>query len=161
MAKADEERLAPGELAEIAGTRAPAQPLGDQQHDAVDHQEGGGHRRGAEQAAQEMFQGEADDDRRDRADDDHQEELPVRRHRRRTAAAEKGEEDVDPLAPEIDQQGGRRAEMQHDQKGQEGRQILVEGPAEQGWYDDGMGQAADREELGHALKGGQENRLQQ
>ena len=108
-----------------------------------------------------MFQGEADDHRRNRADDDHQEELPVRRHGRSTAAAQKGEEDVDPLAPEIDQQSGRRAEMQHDEEGQEGRGILVDGPAEQGWNDDGMGEAADREELGHALEGGQENRLQQ
>ena len=56
-----------------------------------------------------------------------------------------------PVAPEIGEQGGERAEMQQHQERQEGVGALVDVPVQQGRHDDGVAERAHREHFGGAL----------
>ncbi len=132
LAKADEKGLTPGELAEIARAGPPAQPLGDQQYDASSAIRNPAATVGAPNRARKKCS-----KAKPMITAGMVPTTIIRKSCRfaATAAApprpSKREEDVDPLAPEIQQQGRRGAHMQHDEEGQEGRGILVDRPAEQ------------------------------
>ena len=122
-------RLAIG-LSISAGRRARSRS-GSQQDEAVDDQEARGDLRGAEQVAEEAFQDIADDDGGDGGDDDQRADvaafLDVKWIGRPDCTATKG----NPIAPEEQQQGCRGADMKHDEEGEKGQSVLVEGPVQQ------------------------------
>jgi hypothetical protein len=74
----------------------------------------------------------------------------------RSAAEEGAQQDV-PVAPEIDEQRRRRAEMEHDEKRQKGRRLLID--AQRRRQDHGVAQAADGKKLGQTLDDGNDQRV--
>ena len=133
-----------------------AQPLAEKQQEAVGEQEEGGDHRNAEQVLQFVLEEEAQDRRR-KCRNDHQEKHAAAFRAIRRSASEQAECNVQPVVPEIHQQGGRRPQMQDDEKWQEFRGPLVDAQSENRRQDDGMPQAADREQFGHALEYGDED----
>ena len=69
--------------------------------------------------------------------------------------------DGEPVAPEIDQQSRGGADMQQHDERQEGRVGLVDVPVQELGEDDGVAQAAYREELGDPLQQRQYEGLEQ
>jgi len=67
-------------------------------------------------------------------------------------AAQDAPPDGEPIAPEVDQEGGGGADMKQHHERQEGGVGLVDVPAKQLGEDDGVAQAAYREELGDPLQ---------
>ena len=155
----DDQRVQRGE----AGQRAVgvgAQPLAEQQQRGVDDQErcrDGGR---TEQAAEEVFQHEADDHRGDRGDDDQPEDATRFGDLVSIGQAEDADRQRPPVVPEIAEQRRGGAEMQHHQEGQERRRVLVQVPVQQRGQHDGVAEAADREQLGGALHDGDDDGLQ-
>ena len=78
----------------------------------------------------------------------------------RLAASEQRQQQSPPLAPEINQQCRRGADMEHHQKRQKLWRILVDVPAQHRRQDHGVAEAADREQLAHTLDDRKENGLQ-
>ncbi len=137
--------------AEVA---APLQPLAGEEDETVDDEKDGGDGRNAEQAAQKLVEGKADDGGRDRRDDDEAEQAQLVGTRPLGRPAENREQELDPVAPEIDEERRRGAEMEDDEEGQEARRLLIDLPAQEGREDDRVTEAADREKLGDALEDG-------
>jgi len=138
---------------------AVAQPLPEQQQQAVDDQEDGGDHGRAEQAADEFLQHEADDDRGDGGDDDQAKDTPALLHHDLLGEADHAQKQHPPVAPEIGQQRDGGAQMQEHEEGQELGRVLIDAGAHQRGHDDRVAKAADREQLGGSLQDGDQDRL--
>jgi len=116
----------------------------------------------AEQRLHRLLEEEPGKSDRDGAEDEAPTQPLLRRplHSPGDGAADDRPYDRPPVAPEIDDQGGRRPNMQEDNKRQERRVVLVDRPAQQLGEDDRVPEAADREELGDALEQRQDEGLE-
>ena len=69
-------------------------------------------------------------------------------------------EDARPFREEEDEEDGRRREVRGHEEGEEVGLVLAQMPAEELRQDDGMAEARDREQLGHALQETDDDRLE-
>jgi hypothetical protein len=125
--------------------------IGDEQDHAVDRQKHAGDPRQAEgELLQHLLEHRADD-HRGNGGDHHPPEQPPLLRRACAAIEHHRHAEIEPVAPEVDQKRDGGAEVHHHQERQEPVPLLIQVPVEQVRDDDGVAEAGDREQLGHAL----------
>ena len=112
-----------------------------------------------EDVAEQLAKDEADDDGGYRREHDEAEDAAVRLERGALRIDDRAQE-AQPVAPEIDEQRDRRAQMHHHEIRQEVRGLLVDRPVQQARRNHGVAEAADREKFGNALQQGHDDGLQ-
>ncbi|CQR29092.1 hypothetical protein THICB1_150074 [Thiomonas arsenitoxydans] len=124
-----------------------------QQQQAIEHQRNRREGEAAEQRLDLVRQQQAEQPGWNGARHDQPEQTGVGVGRL-AASAQPATDQPRPVAPEIDQQRGGRAQMQHHDEGQKPVCRAVDGPMKQGRNQNAVPQAGNGKQLGHALKGG-------
>ena len=151
LGQADAERAAEGDRVHLASLGAPA--IGQPQDRTPDTQHHG-HEAGVANGVLD-WTGEKrpHGDGRNSSDDEEPGHLAVRVALERPIpdGGQPGRNDLQPVTPEVDEEGQQRAHMQDDTEFQRSEEGLLDGPPEQPRHEDEVTRAGDRDELREPL----------
>ena len=135
-----------------------ADPVAEIEHEPVDDEKNRGDRRRCEGVADDLAEHRADQHRRDRRQDDIEEHATIRRGARARQPQERQGE-IEPVAPKVDEERDRCAQVHDDKICEPVRRPEVDFPVQEARQDNRMAEAADRKKLRHALQHGHDDRL--
>ncbi|AGW41545.1 preprotein translocase subunit SecA [Leifsonia xyli subsp. cynodontis DSM 46306] len=157
LREAEDDAVAPGQLAEAAGLRA--HPVRDAQQDAEDDERDGDDPERAESGLDRILERQAEDDDRNAAQDDQPAHPGVRVATRHPAGQrlDPARDDPRDVAPEVQQHGGLRAEL--DDRGEAGARVPAR--AQQLTDDADVRARGDGQELGESLDEAQDEGVEE